>query len=63
MRELTPPRGKDAIVALAALAATYVLLIGQGLLLINAGVSRAVAVALLPTAASPPASSCTLQTT
>ncbi len=48
MRELTPPRGRDAIVALAAMAAAYVLLIGQGLILLNAGISRALAVGLLP---------------
>lgn len=50
MPELTPPRGRDALVAAAAMAATYLLLIGQGLILIRLRPPREVAVVALPAA-------------
>lgn len=50
MPELTPPRGRDAAVAAAALAATYLLLIALGWVLIQAQPSREVAVVALPVA-------------
>lgn len=50
MPELTPPRGRDAAVAVAALAATCLLLIALGWVLIQAQPSREVAVVALPVA-------------
>lgn len=44
------PTLRDAGVAAAAMGAMYVLLIGQGLILVRAGVSRTVALTVLPVA-------------
>ncbi|WP_070472594.1 CPBP family intramembrane glutamic endopeptidase [Corynebacterium sp. HMSC05H05] len=44
------PTLRDAGVAAAAMASMYVLLIGQGLILVRAGVSRTVALTVLPVA-------------
>lgn len=44
------PTLRDAGVAAAAMAAMYVLLLGQGLTLVRAGVSRTVALTMLPVA-------------
>lgn len=48
MPQLTPPRGKDALVAAGAILAVYLLLIGQGWVLTKAQPPREVAVAALP---------------
>lgn len=50
MSELTPPDGRDALVAVGAMAVTYLLLIGQGLILIRTQPPRDVAVVALPAA-------------
>lgn len=53
MRELHPfkaPTLRDALVAAAAMASMYVLLLGQGFLLLRAGAPRAVALTVLPVA-------------
>lgn len=50
MSELTPPRGRDALVAAAALAAGYLLLISLGWVLIQVQPPREVAVVALPLA-------------
>ena len=44
------PTLRDALVAAAAMGAMYVLLLGQGLVLVRAGVSRTVALTVLPVA-------------
>lgn len=44
------PTLRDALVAAAAMGAMYVLLIGQGLILLRAGAPRAVALTVLPVA-------------
>ncbi|QYH19992.1 CPBP family intramembrane metalloprotease [Corynebacterium aquatimens] len=48
MQQLTPPRAKDTLMAAGAIAAVYLLLIGQGWVLIKAQPPRDVAVMALP---------------
>ena len=48
LRTQNAPALRDVLVALAAMASMYALLIGQGLLLARLGLSRSTATALIP---------------
>ena len=48
LRTQNAPALRDVLVALAAMASMYALLIGQGLLLVRLGLSRSTATALIP---------------